>query len=102
MVKEITDGGVQDPSVTGFRHRIDCWHGGDVMNNFTNDILMERKSMVGPAESNSVPQTHIPRLVQYYKEGKYPVEKLVKFYNSEGINHALEESEIGVTIKPIV
>lgn len=76
--------------------------GGDVTLNFTNDILMEGKKVMGTVQGDSVPQLHIPKLIQYYKEGKFPFDKLVKFYDFEDINTAFEESKSGVTIKPIV
>lgn len=76
--------------------------GGDVTLNFTNDILMEGKSIIGTVQGDSVPQQHIPRLVQYYKEGKFPFDKLVKFYDFEDINQAFEDSKTGITIKPIL
>ncbi|MGJ9459920.1 NAD(P)-dependent alcohol dehydrogenase [Oceanobacillus sp. CF4.6] len=76
--------------------------GGDVTLNFTNDILMEGKSIIGTVQGDSVPQLHIPKLVQYYKEGKFPFDKLVKFYDFEDINQAFEDSKTGITIKPIV
>lgn len=76
--------------------------GGDVTLNFTNDILMEGKRIVGTVQGDSVPQLYIPRLVQFYKEGKFPFDKLVKFYEFEDINKAFEDSKTGVTIKPIV
>ena len=76
--------------------------GGDVTLNFTNDILMEGKKMIGTVQGDSVPQLHIPRLVQFYKEGKFPFDKLIKFYDFEDINKAFEESKSGVTLKPVV
>ncbi|WP_087974759.1 NAD(P)-dependent alcohol dehydrogenase [Oceanobacillus rekensis] len=76
--------------------------GGDVTLNFTNDILMEGKSIIGTVQGDSVPQLHIPKLVQYYKEGKFPFDKLIKFYDFEDINQAFEDSKTGITIKPIV
>lgn len=76
--------------------------GGDVTLNFTNDILMEGKAIVGTVQGDSVPQQHIPKLVNYYKEGKFPFDKLVKFYDFEDINQAFEDSKTGITIKPIV
>ncbi|WP_419959987.1 NAD(P)-dependent alcohol dehydrogenase [Psychrobacillus sp. BM2] len=76
--------------------------GGDVTLNFTNDILMEGKSIIGTVQGDSIPQLHIPKLVQYYKEGKFPFDKLVKFYDFEDINQAFEDSKTGITIKPIV
>ncbi|MGW9100396.1 NAD(P)-dependent alcohol dehydrogenase [Priestia megaterium] len=76
--------------------------GGDVTLNFTNDLLMEGKKVMGAVQGDSIPQLHIPKLVQYYKEGKFPFDKLVKFYNFEDINKAFEDSKTGKTIKPIV
>jgi aryl-alcohol dehydrogenase len=76
--------------------------GGDVTLNFTNDILMEGKSIIGTVQGDSVPQLHIPRLIQYYKEGKFPFDRLVKFYDFEDINQAFEDSKSGIAIKPIV
>lgn len=116
-IKEITDGGVQyaiettgaAPVIKQSIHALRVsgtvsivGMGGDVMINFTNDILMEGKRVIGTVQGDSVPQIHIPRLVQYYKEGKFPFDKLVKFYDFEDINQAFEDSKIGVTIKPIV
>ncbi|SER93471.1 aryl-alcohol dehydrogenase [Gracilibacillus ureilyticus] len=76
--------------------------GGDVTLNFTDDILMEGKKIIGTVQGDSIPQLHIPKLIQYYKEGKFPFDKLVKFYDFEDINKAFEESKTGVTLKPIV
>lgn len=76
--------------------------GGDVTLNFTDDILMEGKKVMGTVQGDSVPQLHIPKLIQYYKEGKFPFDKLVKFYDFEDINKAFEESKTGVTLKPVV
>ncbi|MHA3117061.1 NAD(P)-dependent alcohol dehydrogenase [Acinetobacter sp. ANC 4635] len=76
--------------------------GGDVTLNFTNDILMEGKTIVGTIQGDSTPQMHIPKIIQYYKEGKFPFDKLIKFYDFKDINQAFEDSKIGVTIKPVV
>lgn len=76
--------------------------GGDVKLNFTNDILMEGKKVMGAVQGDSVPQLHIPKLIQYYKEGKFPFDKLIKFYDFEDINTAFEESKTGVTLKPVL
>lgn len=75
---------------------------GDVTLNFINDILMEGKKIVGTVQGDSVPQLLIPQLVLYYKEGKFPFDKLVSFYEFDEINKAFEDSKKGVTIKPIV
>lgn len=76
--------------------------GGDVTLNFTNDILMEGKTILGTIQGDSTPQLHIPKIIQYFKEGKFPFDKLVKFYDFKDINQAFNDSESGKTIKPIV
>ncbi|BFU94400.1 MAG: hypothetical protein NTNFB02_11220 [Nitrospira sp.] len=35
-------------------------------------------------------------------QGRFPFDRLVKFYSLDQINQAAEDSEKGVTIKPIV
>ena len=44
----------------------------------------------------------VPFNSQFYKEGRLPVDKLVKFYPFEKIEEAFEDSHKGVTIKPIL
>ena len=51
---------------------------------------------------DSVPHSFIPMLVDLIVEGKFPLHKLVKFYDFHDINHALEDQEHGKTIKPII
>ncbi|NIK11521.1 Zn-dependent alcohol dehydrogenase [Alkalibacillus almallahensis] len=67
-----------------------------------NDLMAEGKTMVGVIEGDSVPNVFIPDLVEYYKAGQFPFDKLVKFYDFENINQAFENSKNGETIKPIL
>lgn len=67
-----------------------------------NDIMAEGKTVMGVIEGDSIPKLFIPQLVEYYKNGQFPVDKLVKFYNFEEINEAFEDSKKGVTVKPIL
>jgi aryl-alcohol dehydrogenase len=59
-------------------------------------------SLIGLTEGGSNPQVFIPQLVQYFKEGRLPVDKLIKFYDFEDIEKAFEDSHNGSTIKPIL
>lgn len=51
---------------------------------------------------DSVPHDFIPKLVDLIVEGRFPLEKLVKFYDFCDINHALEDQEHGKAVKPIL
>ena len=44
----------------------------------------------------------IPEMVDLYRSGKFLLDKMVKFYQSEEINEAIKDSVNGNTIKPII
>jgi len=67
-----------------------------------NDLMAEGKSMIGVIEGDSVPRVFIPQLVEFYKTGKFPFDKLIKFYDFSEINQAFEDSATGVTVKPVL
>lgn len=75
---------------------------GDVTLNVQNALMAEGKTMKGFIEGNSVPKLFIPKLVKYFKNGKFPIDKLVKKYDFEDINQAFKDSHEGKVIKPIL
>ena len=44
----------------------------------------------------------IPRLIELYKQGRFPFDKLIKFYSLDQINQAAADSEAGGTLKPVL
>jgi aryl-alcohol dehydrogenase len=67
-----------------------------------NGVMTTGKRIIGIIEGDSVPDLFIPSLVELYQQGRFPFDKLVKFYPLDQINQAAEDSEKGITIKPIV
>jgi len=67
-----------------------------------NGVMTAGKRIIGIIEGESKPDLFIPALVELYTQGRFPFDKLVKFYTLDQINEAAEDSEKGVTIKPIV
>lgn len=67
-----------------------------------NGVMTTGKRIIGIIEGDSVPDLFIPSLVELYAQGRFPFDKLVKFYNLDQINQAAEDSEKGITIKPII
>ena len=53
-------------------------------------------------EGDADPQTFIPRMIGWYKEGKFPFDKLIKKFPFDQINEAAEASEKGDAIKPVL
>ncbi|MBN6886425.1 aryl-alcohol dehydrogenase [Cytobacillus horneckiae] len=67
-----------------------------------NDLMAEGKTMMGVIEGDAVPNVFIPQLVEYYKAGQFPFDKLITFYDFNEINAAFEASKTGEAIKPIL
>ena len=60
------------------------------------------RRLIGIVEGESNPDVFIPMLIDLYRAGRFPFDKLVKFYALEEINQAIHASETGEVIKPIV
>ncbi len=67
-----------------------------------NDVMQNGKTIRGVVEGDSVPDFFIPHLVDLYMQGRFPFDRLVRYYPFDAINQAADDSEHGVTIKPIV
>ncbi|OJJ05103.1 hypothetical protein ASPVEDRAFT_74525 [Aspergillus versicolor CBS 583.65] len=66
------------------------------------DILTGCKKIIGVIEAWSDPQELIPQLVQWYKDGKFPVDNLVKVYPAGDLDRALDDLKAGRVIKPVL
>jgi len=64
-------------------------------------ILRGRK-IRGILEGDSVPDIFIPQSIEFYREGRFPFDRLLRFYPIKEINKAVEDSEKGAVIKAIV
>jgi aryl-alcohol dehydrogenase len=49
-----------------------------------------------------VANSFIPKLVDLYLQGRFPFDKLCRFYTLDQVNEAMADSERGLTIKPIL
>jgi len=56
----------------------------------------------GSTEGDSIPDSFIPQLVDLYMKGKFPVDKLVDYYDFADLEKALDDQTAGRSIKPIV
>lgn len=67
-----------------------------------NDLMIPGKMIRGILQGESVPKIFIPKLVALHAQGRFPFDRLVKFYELGQINQAAVDSEKGETIKPII
>lgn len=118
QVKALVPGGVDfvlDTTgvLTVMRQGIDClaqrgmagfvtspWDGSELSLNVRH--LLPGRKVRGIIEGNSNPDVFIPQLVAFWKDGRFPFDKLIKFYDFEDIEKAFHDSETGATVKPVL
>lgn len=64
--------------------------------------LLSGRTVTFALEGSSVPQIFLPQLLDYWKRGLFPFEKLIQRYPLSEINQAEADSLSGVTIKPVL
>ena len=75
---------------------------GDVELNMSMIFVGSCRTLTGTVEGAAEPQTFIPKLVQFYKEGLFPVDKLAAYYPFDQVHQAFADSASGKSIKPIL
>ena len=69
---------------------------------FEMPFLQQGRSVRGVVQGDSVPKEFIPRLVDLVVAGKFPIDRMITFYDLSDINRAAAESSSGKTIKPVL
>jgi aryl-alcohol dehydrogenase len=69
---------------------------------FETPFLQNGRTVRGVIQGDSVPQEFIPLLADHMMAGRFPVERMVTFYDLADINRAAAESSSGTTIKPVI
>lgn len=65
-------------------------------------VNLGAKTVKGVSEGNSIPKDFIPKLLAYYREGRFPVDRLIQYYDFEEINAAFAASHHGQVIKAVL
>jgi aryl-alcohol dehydrogenase len=118
-IQEITDGGADfalecsgRPEV--LRQAIDClgFFGtcgivgaqplGSEVPFDVNSVMIPGKKILGIVQGDVISATFIPTLIEYYRQGRFPFDRLIKHYDFADINDAVADSESGRTIKPVL
>lgn len=64
--------------------------------------LLNGRVIKGIIQGDSISKLFLPKLIEYYQQGKFPFDKLVKFYDFENIEQAFEDTKNGITVKPVL
>ena len=65
-------------------------------------MLAGGKAMKGILGGDAAPQVFIPMLVDYWRQGRLPLEKLIRTYPFEEIGRAFADTASGEAIKPVL
>lgn len=56
----------------------------------------------GVVEGSADPQTFIPQLIEFYRQGRFPFDRLVQYFEFADIVEAIAAGESGRVIKPVL
>jgi aryl-alcohol dehydrogenase len=66
------------------------------------DLIMNGRTVKGILGGDAIPDLFIPKLIDLYRQGRFPFDRLITFYPFEEINQAVEDMEKGRVIKPLL
>lgn len=66
-----------------------------------NSLVLGR-TIRGIVEGDSLPDQFIPQLVELWREGRFPFDRLIRFYRLDEINQAVEDVAQGDVLKPVL
>ena len=67
-----------------------------------NDVLARGRCVQAIVEGHSVPQVFIPKLLEFWRAGRLPIERLVRAYDFDQINQAADDALAGDVVKPVL
>ena len=65
-------------------------------------ILTGGRVVRGIVEGDSVPDIFLPRLMELHVRGRFPVDRLMAFYDFDEIDRAARDAESGVAVKSVL
>jgi len=66
------------------------------------DLLAHGKKLVGILGGSANPRLFIPRMVEWWQQGRFPVEKLVTTYDFADFDKAWHDCEAASVVKPVL
>jgi aryl-alcohol dehydrogenase len=64
--------------------------------------LLAGRTVRGIIEGDSVPDVFIPALINLWRQGRFPFERLIRSYDFDQINEAAADSEKGTALKAVI
>jgi len=70
--------------------------------NFEMQHILDGRTVKGCVEGDCIPELFVPQIIELYKQGRFPFDRLIKFYSLDQINEAAEDSEKGKALKAVL
>ena len=67
-----------------------------------NLMLAMGRTLRGIVEGQSIPDVFLPRLIELWRQGRFPVDRLMTYYSFDDIDRAARDAEEGVVVKPVL
>lgn len=64
--------------------------------------MIPGKSYRGVVEGESYPPEFVPKMVEWYREGRFPVDRIVKFFKPDQWQDAIHQMHTGEAVKPVI
>jgi aryl-alcohol dehydrogenase len=63
---------------------------------------MNGRTVRGILQGDSIPGLFIPSLIELYSQGRFPFDRMIRFYPLDEINKAVADIEAGQVIKAVL
>ncbi len=67
-----------------------------------NHVMTAGRVIRGIVEGEAVPQEFLPRLVDLWRRGQFPVDRFMTQYDFDDIDRAAHDAESGAVVKPVL
>jgi aryl-alcohol dehydrogenase len=67
-----------------------------------NALMLSGRSLRGTIEGDAHPPSFVPRMLGWFREGRLPLQRLVRSYPFHAINEAVADMEAGRVVKPVL
>lgn len=66
------------------------------------NFMVAGKSFNGAIEGEADPAEFVPKMIEWYREGRFPIDKFIKFLPADKFDEGLHGMKTGETIKPVL
>ena len=64
--------------------------------------ILSGRRLLGVIQGDSIPDVFIPQMIDLYRAGRFPFDRMITFYPIDRINQAAEDSEKGKALKAVL